>query len=89
MPTPWRNGIQLTNNWRCQCNRIVSNRLTCCDVCGVDRAQSSEKCQCGCRWFVWWIADQKVFSGPTLFSFLSSHLRDNPRCVKCNRGLSD
>lgn len=34
MPTPWRNGLQLTHNWRCECNRIVNVKLTSCDKCG-------------------------------------------------------
>lgn len=37
MPSPWKRTLVLKGNWRCQCNRIVSNKLKSCDKCGRER----------------------------------------------------
>ena len=35
--SPWNNGIQMTHTWRCECNRLVSNKLKACDKCGREK----------------------------------------------------
>jgi len=44
---------------------------------------------CRCRYFVWWIPEQRIYSSPTEMQFIETHLNLDPHCYRCNKSLSE
>lgn len=50
-----------------------------------DEARGAAICTCGCRYFVWWICDQRRYSSRTLHEDFDAGCHPDPRCLRCNR----
>jgi hypothetical protein len=39
--SPWRKQMLFQSSWRCECNRLVSNKLKTCDKCGREKKNAT------------------------------------------------